>query len=246
MPEDHFGESVAARFDERYAYQADPTVVEPMVAFLANLAREGAALELGIGTGRVALPLADRGVPVQGIDLSDAMVARLRAKPGAERIGVTIGDFATATVEGSFTVAYLVANTIMNLTTQEQQVACFQNAAAHLEPGGCFVIEVLVPGLRRLPPGERFQPFDVSPGHLGFDEYDVVRQGLVSHHYWIDEGSVEVLSPPFRYVWPSELDLMARLAGMRLRERWGSWTREPFTSESTEHVSVWEKPRPVV
>ena len=246
MPEDHFGESVAARFDERYAYQADPTVVEPMVAFLANLAREGAALELGIGTGRVALPLADRGVPVQGIDLSDAMVARLRAKPRAERIGVTIGDFATATVEGSFTVAYLVANTIMNLTTQEQQVACFQNAAAHLEPGGCFVIEVLVPGLRRLPPGERFQPFDVSPGHLGFDEYDVVRQGLVSHHYWIDEGSVEVLSPPFRYVWPSELDLMARLAGMRLRERWGSWTREPFTSESTEHVSVWEKPRPVV
>jgi len=246
LPEDHFGESVAARFDERYAYQADPTVVEPMVAFLANLAREGAALELGIGTGRVALPLADRGVPVQGIDLSDAMVARLRAKPGAERIGVTIGDFATATVEGSFTVAYLVANTIMNLTTQEQQVACFQNAAAHLEPGGCFVIEVLVPGLRRLPPGERFQPFDVSPGHLGFDEYDVVRQGLVSHHYWIDEGSVEVLSPPFRYVWPSELDLMARLAGMRLRERWGSWTREPFTSESTEHVSVWEKPRPVV
>jgi len=246
LPEDHFGESVAARFDERYAYQADPTVVEPMVAFLANLAREGAALELGIGTGRVALPLADRGVPVQGIDLSDAMVARLRAKPRAERIGVTIGDFATATVEGSFTVAYLVANTIMNLTTQEQQVACFQNAAAHLEPGGCFVIEVLVPGLRRLPPGERFQPFDVSPGHLGFDEYDVVRQGLVSHHYWIDEGSVEVLSPPFRYVWPSELDLMARLAGMRLRERWGSWTREPFTSESTEHVSVWEKPRPVV
>ena len=246
MPEDHFGESVAARFDERYAYQADPAVVEPMVAFLAGLAGDGAALELGIGTGRVALPLADRGVPVQGIDLSGAMVARLRAKPGAERIGVTIGDFATATVESSFTVAYLVANTIMNLTTQEQQVACFQNAAAHLEPGGCFVIEVLVPGLRRLPPGEKFQPFDVSPGHLGFDEYDVVRQGLVSHHYWIDEGSVEVLSPPFRYVWPSELDLMARLAGMRLRERWGSWTRDPFTSESTEHVSIWEKPRPAV
>jgi len=242
VAEDHFGESVAARFDERYAYQADAGIVAPMVAFLADLAGDGAALELGIGTGRIALPLAERGVPVHGIDLSEAMVARLRAKPGAERIRVTIGDFATATVEGTFRVAYLVANTIMNLTTQDEQVACFQNAAAKLEPGGCFVIEVLVPGLRRLPPGERFQPFDVSPTHLGFDEYDVARQGLVSHHYWIDEGTVEVLSPPFRYVWPSELDLMARLAGMSLRERWSSWAREPFTSESSKHVSVWEKP----
>jgi len=242
MAEDHFGESVAARFDERYAYQSDAAVVEPMVAFLADLATDGTAFELGIGTGRIALPLAERGVPVHGIDLSEAMVARLRAKPGGERIGVTIGDFATATVEGTFRVAYLVANTIMNLTTQDEQVACFQATAAHLEPGGCFVIEVLVPGLRRLPPGERFQPFDMSPTHLGFDEYDVARQGLVSHHYWIGEGTIEVLSPPFRYVWPSELDLMARLAGMSLRERWSSWTREPFTSESTKHVSVWEKP----
>ncbi|HUH14534.1 MAG TPA: class I SAM-dependent methyltransferase [Gaiellaceae bacterium] len=241
MPEDHFGESVAARFDDRYARQADPAVVGPIVAFLEDLAAGGAALELGIGTGRIALPLAERGVPVHGIDLSEAMVARLRAKPGAERIGVTVGDFATATVDVTFTVAYLVANTIMNLTTQDEQVACFQNAAAHLEPGGCFVIEVLVPGLRRLPPGERFQPFDVSPTHLGFDEYDVARQGLVSHHYWLAEGEVEVLSPPFRYVWPSELDLMARLAGMSLRERWSDWSRAPFTSESTEHVSVWEK-----
>ncbi|MBA3412777.1 MAG: class I SAM-dependent methyltransferase [Actinobacteria bacterium] len=242
MAEDHFGESVAARFDERYTYQSDAAIVEPMVAFLADLATDGTAFELGIGTGRIALPLAERGVPVHGIDLSEAMVARLRAKPGGERIGVTIGDFATATVEGTFRVAYLVANTIMNLTTQDEQVACFQTTAAHLEPGGCFVIEVLVPGLRRLPPGERFQPFDVSPTHLGFDEYDVARQGLVSHHYWIGEGTIEVLSPPFRYVWPSELDLMARLAGMSLRERWSSWTREPFTSESTKHVSVWEKP----
>lgn len=243
MPEDHFGEHVAARFDERYGYQADLAVVDPIVAFLADLAGDGAALELGIGTGRIALPLSARGVPVHGIDLSEAMVARLRAKPGAERIiGVTIGDFATATVEGAFTVAYLVANTIMNLTTQDEQVACFQNVAAHLEPGGCFVIEVLVPGLRRLPPGERFQPFDVSPAHLGFDEYDVARQGLVSHHYWIEDGEVEILSPPFRYVWPSELDLMARLAGMTLRERWSDWNREPFTSESAKHVSVWEKP----
>ena len=233
---------MAARFDERYAHQADAAVVEPMVALLAELAGSGAALELGIGTGRIALPLADRGVTVHGIELSEAMAARLRAKSGAQRIDVTIGDFATATVDATFAVVYLVANTIMNLTTQDEQVACFQNAAAHLEPGGSFVIEVLVPGLRRLPPGERFQLFDVSPEHLGFDEYDVARQGLISHHYWIEDGGVEILSPPFRYVWPSELDLMARIAGMRLRERWSDWTRAPFTSESSQHVSIWELP----
>ncbi|MDQ4030215.1 MAG: class I SAM-dependent methyltransferase [Actinomycetota bacterium] len=241
MPEDYFGERVAERFDERYAQLADPAVVDPIVDFLVERAGDGAALELGIGTGRIALPLARRGVRVHGIDLSAAMVARLRAKPGAEEIGVTIGDFATATVEGAFSVAYLVANTIMNLTTQDEQVACFQNVAAHLEPGGCFVIEVLVPGLRRLPPGEMFRVFDVTPTHFGFDEYDVARQGLVSHHYWIADGKAEIFSPPFRYVWPSELDLMARLAGMTLRERWSGWKREPFTSDSTEHVSVWEK-----
>jgi SAM-dependent methyltransferase len=240
-PVDHFGPRVAERFDERYAYQADPAVVGPMVDFLAELARGGRALELGIGTGRIALPLAQRGVPVHGIDLSEAMVARLQAKPGAEAIGVTIGDFATTRVDGSFSLAYVVANTIMNLTTQEEQVACFRNVAAHLEAGGCFVVEVMVPRLRRLPPGERYQPFDVSPTHVGFDEYDVALQGLVSHHYWIEEGEVEVSSPPFRYVWPSELDLMAQLAGMTLRERWSDWTREPFTSESAKHVSVWEK-----
>ena len=239
MPEDHFGERVAERFDERYAHKADPAVVDPIVAFLADLAGDGAALELGIGTGRIALPLARRGVRVHGIDLSEAMVAQLRAKPGAEQIGVTIGDFATTTVDGTFSVAYLVANTIMNLTTQDEQVACFQNVAAHLEPGGCFVIEVLVPGLRRLPPGETFQLFDVSPTHVGLDEYDVARQGLVSHHYWIEDGKVELFSPPFRYVWPSELDLMARLAGMTLRERWSDWQREPFTGDSAKHVSVW-------
>lgn len=238
----YFGERVAEHYDERYAYQTDPAVLDPIVDFLADLSREGAALEFGIGTGRIALPLARRGVRVYGIELSEAMVARLRAKPAAEQIGVTIGSFATATVDATFSVAYLVANTIMNLTTQDEQIACFRNAAAHLEPGGCFVIEVLVPGLRRLPPGETFQPFDVSPTHLGFDEYDVARQGLVSHHYWLTEGKVEVFSPPFRYVWPSELDLMARLAGMTLRERWSGWNREPFTSDSTKHVSVWEKP----
>jgi SAM-dependent methyltransferase len=241
MAEDHFGERVAERFDERHAHQAEPAVVDPIVDFLVERAHDGAALELGIGTGRIALPLAGRGVHVHGIELSEAMVARLRAKPGGEHIEVTIGDFATTKVEGSFSIAYLVANTIMNLTTQDEQVACFQNVSDHLVPGGCFVVEVLVPGLQRLSPGEVFQPFDVTSTHIGFDEYDVANQGLVSHHYWFENGEVEVFSPPFRYVWPSELDLMARLAGMRLAERWGGWKREPFTSASTKHVSVWGK-----
>ncbi len=241
MPEDHFGERVAARYDDESTDLFAPAVVDPVVDFLADLAGHGAALELGIGTGRIALPLAQRGVRVHGIDLSAAMVARLRAKPGAEQIGVTIGDFATATVEGRFSVAYLVFNTINNLTTQDGQVACFQNVAAHLEVGGCFVIEVGVPGLQRLPPGETVRAFKVSATRLGFDEYDVVSQGLISHHYSVVDGNLEVVSVPFRYVWPSELDLMARLAGMRLRERRSGWKREPFTSDSIKHVSVWEK-----
>ena len=242
MPENHFGERVAEKYDESSAEMFAPAAVDPVVDFLAGLAGDGAALELGIGTGRIALPLAQRGVPVHGIDLSEAMVARLRAKPGAERIGVTVGDFATTTVEGSFSVAYLVFNTINNLTSQDEQVACFQNVAAHLGPGGCFVIEVGVPALQRLPPGETVRAFTVSPTRLGFDEYDVVSQGLISHHYTVVDGELEVVSMPFRYVWPAELDLMARLAGMRLRERWSGWTREPFTSDSDSHVSVWEKP----
>jgi SAM-dependent methyltransferase len=241
MPEDHFGEPVAARYDESSAEQFEPALVDPVVDFLAALAGNGAALELGIGTGRIALPLARRGVRVHGIDLSGAMVARLRAKPGAEQIAVTIGDFATTTVDGRFSVAYLVFNTIMNLTTQDEQVACFQNVAEHLEEGGCFVIEVMVPALQRLPPGDTVRAFDVTPTHLGFDEYEVASQGLISHHYSAVDGRLEVVSMPFRYVWPSELDLMARLAGMTLRERWSGWTREPFTSDSTSHVSVWEK-----
>jgi SAM-dependent methyltransferase len=241
MPSDHFGEPVAARYDESSAEMFEPAVVDPVVDFLAGLAGDGAALELGIGTGRIALPLARRGVRVHGIDLSEAMVARLRAKPGAERVGVTVGDFATTTVDGTFSVAYLVFNTIMNLTTQDGQVACFRNVAAHLRPGGCFVVEVGVPALQRLPPGETVRPFHVSATRLGFDQYDVASQGLVSHHYFVVDGRFEVASVPFRYVWPSELDLMARLAGMTLRERWGGWKREPFTSDSTEHVSVWEK-----
>ena len=243
MPEDYFGEPVAARYDESSAEMFDPAVVDPTVEFLAGLAGTGAALELGIGTGRIALPLARSGIRVRGIDLSEAMVERLRAKPGAEQIEVTVGDFATTTVEGTFSLAYLVYNTIQNLTTQDEQVTCFRNAASHLEPGGCFVIEVGVPSLQRLPPGETVRPFRVEPTRLGFDEFDVANQGLISHHYWVVDDRLEARSIPFRYVWPAELDLMAQLAGLRLRERWGGWEREPFTSESTKHVSVWEKPR---
>jgi SAM-dependent methyltransferase len=240
MPKDYFGERIAKNYDQSAADMFEPANVDPVVDFLADLAFDKSALEFGIGTGRIALPLAQRGIRVHGIDLSEAMVARLQAKPGTEQIGVTVGDFATTTVDELFSVAYLVFNTIMNLTTQEEQVACFQNAAAHLQPGGCFVIEVAVPDLQRLPPGETIRAFTVSDSRLGFDEYDIAAQGLISHHYWIADGKVEVFAPPFRYVWPAELDLMARLAGMSLRERWGGWKREPFTSESTSHVSVWQ------
>jgi SAM-dependent methyltransferase len=241
MPQDYFGERVAARYDEWDAASFEPGVVDPVVDFLVDAAGDGAALELGIGTGRIALPLAQRGVRVHGIDLSEAMVAKLREKPGGDAIEVSIGDFASTTVARTFSLAYLVVNTIMNLTTQDEQVRCFQNVAAHLEPGGRFVIEVGVPQLQRLPPGETVRAFDVSPAHLGFDEYDVASQGLVSHHYREIGGRLEARSLPFRYVWPAELDLMARLAGMKLRERWGGWQHEPFTSDSVAHVSVWEK-----
>jgi SAM-dependent methyltransferase len=239
VPEDHFGEEVAARYDAESAEMFAPQVVEPAVEFLAGLAGDGAALELGIGTGRIALPLAFRGVEVHGIDLSGAMVARLRTKPGCERIGVTIGDFATATIDRTFALAYLVFNTIGNLMTQDAQVACFENVARHLEPGGCFVIEVSVPA----PHGQTHRLFDVSDSHVGIDEYDPVNQGLVSHHYSrTPDATFAYGSIPLRYVWPAELDLMARIAGMTLRERWADWTREPFTNHSTKHVSVWTKP----
>jgi len=242
VPEDWFGEEVAARYDGSNGEEFEPAVIEATADFLAELAGDGAALELAIGTGRIALPLSQRGVRVAGIDLSEAMVGKLRAKPGGDEIEVGIGDFATTRVEGTFRLAYLVFNTINNLTTQDGQVACFENAAAHLEPGGCFVIEVGVPRLRLLPPGQRFVPFDVSDDHIGIDEYDPLNQGLVSHHLSLVDGRWKLRSIPFRYVWPAELDLMARLAGLRLRERWSGWKREPFTAESRKHVSVWAKP----
>ena len=238
----YFGERVAATYDESSADMFEPAAVDAAAGVLAGLAGRGRALELGIGTGRIALPLARLGVPVHGIDMSRAMVARLRDKPGGDAIGVTIGDFATTRVDGTFAVAYLVFNTIMNLTTQAAQVACFGNVAAHLEPGGCFVIEVSIPDLRRLPPGQDVVPFHVSPARWAFDVYDVATQAMSSNYVEVAGGRGEYTSFPFRYVWPAELDLMAQLAGMRLRERWDWWTREPFTSESRQHVSIWEKP----
>jgi len=237
----YFGERVAARYDGTSGVFA-PGAVDATVDALAELAAGGRALELGVGTGRIALPLARRGVPVHGIDLSRAMVSRLRAKPGGDAIGVTIGDFASAKVDGPFSLAYLVFNTIMNLTSQDAQVACFRNVADHLEPGGCFVIEVRVPELRRLPPGQNVLPWQLSPEHWVSYSYDPATQAMHGHYVDFADGRGEYHTMPFRYVWPAELDLMARLAGMRLRQRWEDWARRPFTGDSTQHVSVWEKP----
>jgi len=247
VAENYFDERIAATYEAKWPELFEPAAIDPAVSFLADLARSGTALELGIGTGRLALPLSRRGIRVHGIELSPAMAARLRVQPDADGIGVTIGDFATATVGATFGLAYLVRNTIMNLTTQDAQVECFGNSARHLEPGGCFVIEVIVPELQRLPPGETVRAFTVTPRHLGFDEYDIATQGVISHHYWVDGGELETFSAPFRYVWPSELDLMARLAGMTLRERWSDWNREVLgtpTATSAPVSATSTTPRP--
>ena len=236
----HFDESVAATYDDDEA-RSDSKVVAPVADLLAELAGNGRVLEFAIGTGRVALPLAQRAVRVEGIELSRPMVERLRAKEGGTQIPVTIGDMSTTRVAGDFSLVYLVFNTINNLTSQEAQVACFQNAAAHLEPGGCFLIEVGVPPLQRLSKGETLLAFDRSDTHWGIDEFDVATQNFTSHHVRMRGQRLERLSIPFRYVWPAELDLMARLAGLRLKERWSGWQREPFTRLSDSHVSVWQK-----
>ena len=240
----YFDEKVAAGYDDDEDIQESSAEdIEATVAFLARLVGEGRALEFAVGTGRIAIPLAHRGVQTSGIDLSRPMLARLRAKDPDGMVATTIGDISTVRVDGSFRLVYLICNTIMNLTTQEAQVACFRNAAAHLEPRGRFVIKVMVPELRSVPPGETMQVFDAGQKHWGIDEYDFAKQGLISHHYDRQgDGSFEPTSMPFRYVWPAELDLMAALAGMRLAERWEGWHREPFTGESRKHVSVWERP----
>ncbi len=240
MSDGYFDERIAATYDDDRDMFA-PSVVEPVVDVLADLAGTGPVLEFGIGTGRIALPLAQRGLAVHGIDISRAMLKRLSAKAGAGNVAFTVGDFSSARVDGEFTLVYLVFNTVMNLTTQAAQVACFRNAAAHLAPGGRFLVEVLVPRLQRLPPGETVMAFRADPEHWGIDEYDVVTQGLVSHHLRAINGRIERFTAPFRYVWPAELDLMAQLAGMEPVARWGGWGREPFTRMSDQHVSIWRK-----
>jgi SAM-dependent methyltransferase len=233
---------IADVYDETYAAMFEPSVLGPMADVLAELAGGGAALEFAIGTGRVALPLSARGIPVRGIELSPAMAERLSAKPGADVIPVTIGDMTTTRVPGTFTLVYLVANTIMNVTTQDEQLAVFANAAAHLAPGGCFVVSVIVPQPRRVPPGEVAHVFTLEPDHVGIETFDDLAGQIAWSHHWIAaRGRLVRHSAPYRYVWPSELDLMARLAGMHLLERFGGWQREPFTADSTSHVSVWRK-----
>jgi SAM-dependent methyltransferase len=243
MPDDgEYGEAVAAQYDASIAERFGDDVIGPTIDFLFELAGAGRALELGIGTGRVALPLARRGVPVHGIDLSEAMLAQLQAKPGGNTIPVSVGDFSSTSLSESFRLVFLVFNTIMNLGTQAEQVSCFRNAAEHLEPGGFFVVEVMLPDLQRLPLGETIRITSIGESRLSFDEYDIVRQGLISHTVSTGPGQNSHQSAFFRYVWPAELDLMAEMAGMRLHERWASWNREPLTNGSHQHISVWQKP----
>jgi hypothetical protein len=241
LPQTHFDEWIAQHYAHLWPELFDPEVIDPAVDFLAALAGGGSALEFGIGTGRIGLPLSRRGVHVDGIELSPSMAAQLQAQPGAAAIGLTIGDFATVKVDAAFSLVYLLRNTITNLITQDEQVEAFRNAAAHLEPSGCFVIENYVPELRCLPPGETKHLFTATATHVGFEEYDIAAQIAFSHHYWVIDQQLRTFSTPHRYVWPAELDLMARLAGMTLRERWANWQRAPFTSESRGHISVWQK-----
>jgi len=237
-----WGREVAEVYDATYSAMFDASVVDPTVEVLAELARDGPALELAVGTGRVALPLSARGVAVHGIELSPHMVEQLRSKAGADAVPVTVGDMTTTRVPGSFTLVYLVANTIMNVATQDEQLAVFANAAAHLQPVGCFVVEVVVPQLRRVPPGEVGRIFTLDPDHVGIETFDdLVGQVAWSHHWMAVEGRLVRHAAPYRYVWPSELALMARIAGFRLAERWAGWDRSPFTSDSPSQVAVFEK-----
>jgi SAM-dependent methyltransferase len=237
-----WGSEIAEVYDEAYAALFEPSVLGPMTGLLAELARGGPAVEFAVGTGRVALALSARGIAVHGIELSRPMAERLFAKPGAAAVRVTIGDMRATRIPGSFTLVYLVANTIMNVTTQDDQVAVFANAAAHLEPGGCFVVEVIVPQLRRVPPGEVARVFRLDPDHVGIETFDDTAGQIAWSHHWIQaRGRMVRHSAPYRYVWPSELDLMARIAGLRLRDRWAGWDRAPFTSDSHSQIAVFEK-----
>lgn len=239
---DVWDEETAARYDEDAAAMFAPDVVDPAVRLLAILAGDGPALGFAIGTGRLGIPLMRAGVPVEGIELSPAMAARLRAKVGAEELPVTIGDMATTVVPGEFSLVFLPWNSLSNLRTQAEQVECFRNAARHLRQGGHFVVELFVPPLRLLVPGQIAVPFDVSETHTGFDTFDVVTQECTSHHYTTDaDGTIRYGAGHFRYIWPAECDLMAELAGMSLTARYADWSQSPFTAESPTHVSVWQK-----
>jgi hypothetical protein len=241
VAETHFDDWIARRMRVLWPELFEPPLLDAAVAFLADLARQGPALEFGIGTGRVAVPLSRLGVSVHGIELSPAMVDELRRDPDSTGVDVTIGDFASTAVDATFRVVYLLRNTVTNLTTQSEQAACFRNAARHLEVGGCFVVENYVPELRRLPPGESRHVFAATPVHVGISEYDVANQIETSRHWWTIDGELRTFSSDHRYVWPSELDLMAVMAGMSLRERWSDWDRAPFTGESRSHISVWQR-----
>mgnify|MGYP002623830550 FL=1 len=243
MPSRTWSREIAEVYDRASAAMFAPAVVDPAVDTLADLARGGAALEFAVGTGRIALPLRARGVDVHGIELSPPMVEQLRRKPGGDAVPVTVGDMTTTRVPGEFALVYLVFNTIMNVTTQEEQVAVFENAAAHLAPGGVFVVEVIVPQVRALPPGERGRVFRLEDDHVGIETFDDLEGQISWSHHWMRvDGRLVHDAAPYRYVWPPELDLMARLAGLRLRDRWSGWTRAPFTNESTGQVAVYGKP----
>jgi SAM-dependent methyltransferase len=234
----------AQRYDTPGSGMFAPEVLDPAVERLAELAGNGRALEFAIGTGRVAVPLATRGIPVTGIELSRPMVEKLRTKADEAAIPVVIGDMATVRAPGEYTLVYLVYNTISNLLTQAEQVACFRNAARHLQPGGRFVIELWVPELRKLPPGQQATVWQTQPGYIGLDTYDVVQQHVVSHHFRFGEGRhAELFRSPHRYIWPAELDLMAQLAGFELETRHADWAGNEFTADSQSHVSVYRIPQ---
>ena len=236
-------EGTAERYDADSAERFAPGVLGPTVDFLARRAGSGAALEFAIGTGRVAIPLASRGIPVTGIELSPAMLAQLRRKADETTLPVLAGDMATTRAPGEFSLVYLVYNSLSNLRTQQEQVECFRNAARHLSPGGRFVIELWVPAIRRMPPGQDAVPASLTEGHLVFDTYDLVTQRCASHHYWRSaDGSTRYSAGHFRYIWPAECDLMAQLAGLELEERVADWDGSPFTADSESHISVWRKP----
>lgn len=235
-----YGDRIADTYDELYAETLD---TDRAVEALAELAEGGPVLELAIGTGRLALPLSERGLEVHGIDVSERMVARLRAKPGGDAIPVTMGDFAEVPVEGDFALIFVAFNTLFGLLTQEDQVRCFVNVAKHLAEGGVFVVEAFFPDLARFDRGQRAQVTQVDANSVMFDasRHDPVEQRIDSQHVVINEDGTKLYPVSIRYAFPSELDLMARLAGLELRERWGGWTREPFTAESGRHVSVYAR-----